>query len=653
MPNQRLIFVPLVTLIAAIAASPTPAQPESDPVSIHAAAPVLDWSHAQQAHGVIQRWVTAGTVDTKATAQRIRVTGATGAQVTLRWSGLTMGWGQATVLDLNPADPSDRSIDLIDLVRIATRRALATVAQKLRDHRLHQAATGEQPPGHSQSLADAGPHLQVDLQIARAFQRIHLSSRHAWPKALSRQFVSGQHGLRMTAGHGHHTEKPKTAWIWPANAMAANLSPQRQLTRLLADLGYDHTQMKRVGQKDGPHLERFDVIHMVRPRPDLPAQRLVRGNKAAAPANLSERSLEEMARQFTKFLLRRQRPAAPMAGTYHPSNDRYDPVTASIQDWALAAYAIGRRAALLKHIDKHHPQLPGVLNATHTAASQLAHLRPNDTGAGSIIDPAATALILMTLTESPNLDPYKKDRDVLAQWLLDQRNPDGSFGPPTNSTSPPFGKPTQALIATALSSYYRQIRDEPLGQKLMQSQDWLWQESDPNTQLKMLPWLVVTEFRMHQLGVTGPTPDRWQRVTSAIAPLINAMRQKHTKGFSHPADPTGGLPEPHWHAAHLMMVLAAALEQHDPTQRANTIGWLLDCDVAGRTLARLKFDPASCYYVRSPSDALGGVRQTMWDNRLGVAPTATALLAVTYLQQVLSQIDPADVLGGPSKSASP
>jgi hypothetical protein len=63
--------------------------------------------------------------------------------------------------------------------------------------------------------------------------------------------------------------------------------------------------------------------------------------------------------------------------------------------------------------------------------------------------------------------------------------------------------------------------------------------------------------------------------------------------------------------------------------------WILSAGLGTRYLAQLMFASPSCFYVRSPDDALGGVRQMLWDNRLSIPPTAMSLLAALELEQTL------------------
>ncbi len=603
-----------------------------------AEAPRVDWSHAERAHRQIESWVAAGAVNQRGQAQPIHVTDALGVRVTLRWSGLILGVGDAIPVEAQPK----RVADLAALSRTATARALLAAEEKLND--LYRKSLG--PDGSVRTtIAEAGARMQVDLQVAHSPQPLFIQ-RETDYRVLYRLFAPGYHGLRMTRHSG--VRQTQVAWIWPVTALTANISPRGQLRRLLTDLGYDLKAMQIVARKAGPRLERFEVIHVVRPSRDMPAMRLVRGNDVLPLSSLSSRSLEGMAHRLTEFHLRRRRSDGQMAGTYHPSTDRYEPATAPARDLALATYALGKRAEFLARTDPGHAQESVIRD---TVRIGLETLLEQLLGSQQQEDEAvASALTLMAMVESPDITHHKTQRDELADRLLALRNNEGLFR--SSSTGKLFNRPTQALVVLALSSLYEQTRDGELKKVVAQSQQRLWQGADTNVVLSGLPWLAMTEFRMLRLGAldVDADQDRWRVTGRQLGELADTLRRRQITsaptvgpadvvgGFDLKPGPASGVPEPEWHSAHVLMFLAAALRQRDLAFGRDVVDWLLDGGLACRFLAQLMFDEPGCFYVRSPNDALGGVRASLWDNRLSIGPAAMTLLAVTELQEAASEM---------------
>ena len=622
--------------------------------------PAVDWSDALRLHRVVDNWVRKGGPDQDSPESALRVTGALGVRVTLRWSGVTMGLGDGwSESARNPQDKADHvlgsPIDLIPLARLATHDALRSVNEKLiamhgRAISAGTAATGSKPT----SLKEAGPRLQVDLQIAHKPRLIRLEEAEP-SRRLYRRFVPGYHGLCMTrpANGTAHTE---AVWMWPANTLAGNMSPRSQLVRMLTDLGYGTDDMKFVTRPSGPTLSSFEVIHIVQPGNDVAPMRLVRGHPVLPTTSLSSRSLEEMAQRLTSFLIRRQLTDGHLAGTYHPSTDRYNPEIAPTHDLALAGFVLAQRAAYLSRFDPKNLQTPQLIEAINAMARLLTdELGDHDDANNSVSHVAATALMVMTL-ESRHLVQYKRHRNLWAGRLLDLCRDDGSFQATVKGQPKPLNRPTQALVAAALASLYEQTRDERLVKPLTQSLDFLTQDANASALLNMLPWLAMAQSRMQRLGLleTDATDadSPGHHITEILMRLADTLRKKQVSaldvrevtdvvgGFDLTARSTNDVSDPNWRSAHILAFLASLLGQRGLVPHDDTIQWLLDCGLAGRFLSQLMFDEPSCYYVRSRDDAVGGVRRTLWDNRLSTGPTAMTLLAVTELQESVARLGP-------------
>ena len=451
--------------------------------------------------------------------------------------------------------------------------------------------------------------------------------------------------------------------MWPANALAGNMSARSQLVRMLTDLGYGTDDMKLVTRPSGPVLSSFEVIHIVQPGNNAAPMRLVRGNPVLPTTSLSSRSLEAMAQRLASFLIRRKLADGHLPGTYHPSTDRYNPEIAPMHDLALAVFVLAQRGAYLSRLDPDHLQTPQLIEATRAMARLLTdELGDHDDANNSVSRIAATALMVMAL-ESRHLVQHKRHRDVWAGRLLAMCRDDGSFQATVKGQPKPLNRPTQALVAAALASLYEQTRDERFIQPLTQSLDFLCQDADASALLNMLPWLAMAQSRMQRLGILDEdvadtdtdTDGAGRHITETLIQLADTLRKKQVSaldvgevadvvgGFDLTARFTHDVPDPNWRSAHVLAFMASLLGQRGLVPRDDTIEWLLDCGLAGRFLTQLMFDDSSCYYVRSRDDALGGVRRTFWDNRLSNGPTAMTLLAVTELQESVARLGP---LGG-------
>lgn len=666
------------------------------------AAPFVDWSHVKQAHRIVEQWVAAGGVDWGQTQQQpIQVSGVQGVRVTLRWQGVTLGVGDATIESAG-AGPSSggapsatqpasthqpassggvaassradgdaealgKPVDLVQLAARAAADAIAAAGQSYLERSKGALDEQQKSPlsvpagadGHL-DLAQLGSRLLVDVQVARSFERVTVPAS-AGPGAVYARFVPGFHGLRMT-----RLQEPgagDTAWMWPGSALAANTQPRSQLIQLLVKLGYDVDDLREVGRGRLVSLERFEVIHVVRVAGDQPPQVLMRGNRMIPLGGLDGGAVDELAGRIAAFLCKRAGADGRMAGTYHPSSDTYDPPVAPIQDMALAVYALARRDAYLSRRGRSGARADATAEAQalRRVAMYLVSgmLDPTASLQG---DPqvAADAVTLMALVESPTLSELKDERDQLASRLLSLQQGDGWFRSGAGPQARRVSRPTQSLVVAALASLAERVRDVELARKVERSEAVLWQEAEAGGLVGLVPWVAMTEAHLARLGKLG-APDaqptrsqRWDR----LGELADALRQRQIIAAPQvgPADVVGGFeltpqpgavaPSADWQSARVLAFLALALRQEELRQGRDAVQWLLDCGLAARFVAQLTFDPYGCYYVRSPADVLGGVRTALWDNRVPIGPSAMSLLAITELQETLESLGNMDRLVG-------
>ena len=599
-------------------------------------APVMDWSHVLQAHAVAEDWVAAGSISQAPARSPLEVTGVGGVRVTIRWSGLTVGVGDAYAKP--PLTRSDAAIDLCDLVAAATERALQGVDERLRDHRLRQRLRNDSSADlEANRLTTVGDRLQIDLQVARTTEPIVLSTS-AKAQSIEHQFVPGYHGLRMVRQSAEH--RKRSSWIWPGTALAANISSRNQLRRLLADLDYGLNQLPAIGRANGPQLQRFEIIHVVRAGPQLPVVRLEQGCQNVSLSSISAGFLEEMAGRLTDFLIRRQRSDGRMAGTYHPSLDRYDPLIASDQQLALALYALGSRATALTRLSsRRSDKATAVQRAVDRMTEQLLR-KPTDHP--SSFDAKVASWLLMALTDVTHLARHKNVRERLARQLLARRRSDGIFRATPDVESPRLSYQSQAMIVAALSNLYERTRDQQLAAQLVESLDKLWQSANAEAVLEMSPWMAMAEIRMRRWRVVDVPQDQFASRDQRLNQLAEDLHRLYVVGSQRSVSSgmvevtfrdSDTLEQPTWRAADLILVQTSMMQKtklllgHDSVQR------LLSCSTAARSLAQLMFDDAAAYYVRSRSDTLGGVKRSLSDNRLEIEPAAMSLLAITQLQQ--------------------
>lgn len=570
-------------------------------------------------------------------ADPIHVSGVIGVRATLRWAGRPVG--QADALD-PPGDAVGR-IDLAEAVATATLRALKAVELWL------QRPAGAAPKRAAGAAGQTGldqvaGRLRLDLQVAHSPQAIRLGSDNAAGE-LSKAFAPGFHGLEARRRDG---ELRWRSMVWPATALALNLRPQGQIRHLLKGVHLRHDALDAKANPEGLSWQRFEVIHVVRPAADLPVAHLVRGNRPLPPRPFTEHDLEGAAGLMARHLVGRQNSDGSFAGTFLPTTFSFQTTRASTAESALTAYALAMRHRL--QLDTGGLDAAAVDTSNDTALRRCIR-RTAERIAVDQTDPPdarASALLVLTVIESPILADMKHHRDAHANWLVSRARPDGSFASSDAASAPPLAPAAHALVSAALASLHAQTRDGQLLPVLHAARGWFWRGTPPQRLASTLPWSHLAESRTAQTtGSGGSEQDKYAhtaaaRLSTLLKRITNAQVMKppllgppDIVGGFDPAGAGGSHPAPDGRSGPLLAFLAAAVQDPSLSSAPNRASDLIACRLAARFLAQLMYDEPACYYALDRRDMVGGVRPALWDNRLPLETTAMALLALTQVQQ--------------------
>jgi hypothetical protein len=606
-------------------------------------APLLDPAHGEAGFRLVEGWVRDAAVPEEADRQ-LMVTGAFGVRVSLRDAGQEVGAAEVFVEDPEQSlDVPGPPVDLVPLLAEATTAALDDYRQTLRDAR---AKAGQLVPDVAEDEAEDGAQtletkrLNVGLEVAHRLQSVHLP-RTAPTNDLYSKFAPGFHGLRVK-GPDHHA----AAVTWPSLALAWNSAPKSQLVQPLAKLGYPIDAIDRVARTNGPPLQRFQTLHILRPSRNQPIERLVRGNVATPRRQPVSELIEITADRIAAHLGNRFIRDDQVRGTYHPSTNRYDPALASPTDSALAAYALARYSRVMRALGQKDVRVQTAGERARAVAASVGRgwLEREEGG------PAAAALCLLTFCELPVGGAEQVLRDRLGAAILALRREDGRFHSHLEPDAPPVNLATSALIAASLTALHTQTREPAMADAARAAIDAAYARVARNPDVSALPWVMIAHDRA--TGALAENNDVNHGQWRGLAGLVDLLNDQHifeqpllgpndvVGGFELSKAPPGAPPNPDWRSGQLLLFLSVALRHEQVRGERNPFDWLLPAQGAARFLARLTFDSVNDFYVKSPEDTLGGVRINLWDNTLAVAPSAIGLLALTELQatsQVLNQ----------------
>ena len=585
---------------------------------------------AQMIYGLAEGWVRTGEAPKE--VLDLSVDDFAAVHVTLRQDGLAVGYATSAVQ--NPLAPIGPVGDPAanppgQPARSPIMRHIASaVRDALRMARAADVALGALPEAVARDAFQTGD-LVLDMQLATTPRRIDVQMLDQ----LSEQLVVGRDGLAMRSGAN------KWAWSFPGTALANRISLAGQFQLLFKQLDLPPNAIQRLAEADAPAVYRFAVIHIVRPRPGQPAIALTRGN-VLLPATPPDTATQlALGRKLAAFLLEHQLADLRFTGTYRPSADRHTEPTASLEDAALACYALARWAALDVHDETERQRLTDhVSKSFDKVAAPLGSARVPAPGSPQTrLGPNAMGLV--ALLEIPGSSRRKDLRKQLYSRIWSMQGPDGRFRAAIPPSSPQATAPQQALATLALVRMYAQTRDPVHLRQAENALTALWRETDDRYLIGTLPWLAMAEFDLARIGRPKPGLLTLQRLCEAlwshqVRPINLAedpmYRPDTVGGFALGGDLSG---EPNWRSAAIVAAMAQSLRAENFVPVSERLKWLVNSNLGARFLAQLTVEPTSTWYMRNPQAALGGMRWSMTDNQMTLSASSMALLAIVELHE--------------------
>ncbi|MBI1373439.1 MAG: hypothetical protein GC159_11985 [Phycisphaera sp.] len=560
----------------------------------------------------------------------IEIEGLAAVHVTIRKGGPTLGQATAAVadpaaLDDNGKPGKPKRVDLMPLLQQATREAIKAAAVTLKA---------------PNALVEEREKLLLDVQFAVNLKQVRAKNLRDLPSLITLD----ADGLSM---------RRATEWAWslPSNNISTNANLLSQINRLLGELHYPLDKLQEVGQQDGPELYRCDVIHIVRPALDAEPVFLHRGNELLPTQPIMDKPLDALLVQLSGHLIHRQRQDGLFAGTYQPTSDIYEPAISAAPEMAVAAFALARTARLSR-LDLEQRTL--AQDAARKAVKALldAQILKADDGAAIIKGPAVadlkmTALLLLSLMETPNTGDLKNDRLRLGTALSGMFNEETGWFADNNVKGAREATPIdQALGAAALARLFDQTREPAAARQAVAALDSLWkrveklgkEQSLDSTVDHLMPWLSYAETDLERLG-----QNRAERIEFLIGWGERMWKNQVQPLEGAQPDAVGGylttnglFEEPTWQSAVTLAGQSVVLRHANAMAENDRIRWIVNAGMAARFIKQLTMQPSGAFYVRNPAEAIGGVRVSLWDNRQPLYTTSMALLSLAELKHTLA-----------------
>lgn len=584
------------------------------------------------------------------------VSGLFGVCVTLRESGRVLGRGQAVREDVSKAvDQAGPAVQMAPLVAAATRQALEQVRDKQMKRAVELKITD--PELFEQGLLATRERLHVDIQLGYGLQSIVLPVE-ADEAAVFTAYAPGYHGLRMAGPLAGRAD-----YAWPATELARNNSPARTLINLLDKQGYEAGDIQLVARGDGPALQRFKVLHMVRPGTAQPMRELVRGNLFVPQQVIDRRTLSGLSERVARYLdqLFVQVPGVAqyrVRGVYQPSMMQYSPAWSEPRQAALACYALSRYAHVANE-DAHLRGREAMLGRSKRVLRLIEQLEPDALPEAGKPKHLTASFLLLAMCELPvKLTPQQAAlRDRLGEALVALRHPDGGGYRVMAGEDKKLTRVSAAVVTAALAAWYEQTRDRKLIDPVWSVLGDLMKVNKDDAMVSDLVWVSHAVSKAGELmAQKHPDPEAaakdlaaWRGILAEQLELLSEQQivgkpvmgpRDVTGGFILEPAPPGSPPNPNWQSAMPLTIVAIGLRDKQIVKPERSFGPMLTAQLGARFIGQLMMTEPSAYYLRDAGPVLGGIRGTLWDNTLYPDYSSMALLALTELQHTLWVLRP-------------
>lgn len=466
-------------------------------------------------------------------------------------------------------------------------------------------------------------HLVVEIELVGAVEPLSVEGDWTQPRVIDPHIEPGIHGMALVGPTLRHR-------FTPSELFTSDMTIAEALQNLTQSRLRDPSELAKT------ELFRFRTDHWYEPASGANIVSLTRGMTPVAPDSVSRRGLDDAIGRLAAYMAYRQKPTGLFTYQYEPALDRYtDEDNVVRQAGAATAMAVHARwsgsSASLAAADlaiRFHLQglsdAPGTDEATFIATAD----GKNKLG--------VTALLTLALAEHPDPGRYEATRGKLVQGMLRLQQPSGMFltaFPPAVEVAAQDYFPGEALLALAAEyehqpaagildafdkaiRYYRghfrgapspafvpwQVQAFSLIARHTGRRDYV------DFVFELTDWLADHQLDRHNC--------RWPELWGGIAPYqpgrVGVSTASYLEGFTD------------------ALALARQVGDTARTQRYERL-----VREAARFVMQLQVRPEEAYFVRSPKDAVWGVRTAPALNLLRIDHAQHALVALIKTRRVL------------------
>ena len=439
-------------------------------------------------------------------------------------------------------------------------------------------------------------HVLVEIEVVGPARPIEIDTDWTQPRAIDPFIEPGVHGFVFRSGELQRRFCPSeifTSDIVVADALRAIAQQLKPLQTHIQDV----------------KLMRFRTAHWYEGAGGREIVSLHRGLTVVPPEDVTAKNLDDAVTRLAEYMIYRQLPSGLFSYQYEPALDRYSPES----NWVRQAGAVSAMAYHASHAGRSASiaaadmgvrfmltglvDIPGADNAAFIATPD----QHNKLG--------VTALVCMALAYHPDASRYADTREKLISGMLWLQRPSGMFVtafPPAEEIRAQEYFPGEALLAMALHydlSPSAEVLDA-FDRSINFYRGFFRNSPGP----AFIPWQVQAYALMARKSRRGDYIDYVFELTDWLAEKqldrSNCAWPEMWGGIAAYQDNRAGVAT----AAYLegfaeALMLARRIGDTRRVERYEKVVRL-----AARFVMQLQVRPEEAYFIRSPQDAIDGIR---------------------------------------------
>lgn len=470
---------------------------------------------------------------------------------------------------------------------------------------------------------DLLPHILIEIEIVGPSQALSISSDWTTSKVIDEYIEAGVHGVVLMGPTIKHR-------FCPTEIFTSN----RILSRALKDIATKtHSSPAQLIKTK---LMRFRTLHWIQEKPDTPIINLLRGMTTIPLYAITRENLDHAIDQLANYMAYRQLDTGLFSYEYEPATNRYSEknnllrqigATLAMSVHATWSGATASTAAADMGIRYHLQGLTDLPHLDHTSFIATADLS-NKLG--------VTALLCLAMTEHPESQQFTDEIERLVNGMLWLQRPSGMFVttfPPAEEIKSQNYFPGEALLAMA--SQFRRQPSAPIADAFDRAINFYRDYFRKHRSTVFAPWQISAFSIMTKRTKRSDYAEYVFELADWLAEKqLNASNSRYAQLWGGiPGDESiyvGVSTASYLHAIADALSLAKAMGDSKRVQRYEQVVRL-----AARFVIQLQIRPQEAYYIRSPQDAVGGIRATPTWPRLRIDHCQHALIALIKARQVL------------------